>query len=544
MKNKILILIIFVILIQFSYSQNTKTEEVITIEEYGSSLDEFDYARYIENRDINFLKSELGNTGVFHRIQNLGNRKYFCVYTVYILPNDTNQVTRNLSGLSVYSFEKWKEYEIQNEIERREIKSSLINNITELHPKLRELYKKYIDKIISNNRELALGYVYSFMKGNLLKDDRFFVKDEYMGKWDTSEYKVLPNDDFKKFIENSLNKIDSDNYEFQVDVVRGEETLINIPFIINNINEDWSNLNLQIGNHTVELNISDKSSNISLADKVKLIKKIKDDYNIIEVSYDNFNNPGLRNHIKKLQNSFDKLSSEFNELVSSEFNYFNYGSSAVRWYRGSGLFDTVDELKQFSENYKIIGLDFKFNPTRSGRLDLDQLKIISFLEVQLDDLKTRLKNDLKFHIKNEKVLNDVVDRCSNLMISNFLELKGSKLFFTEYAEYSEWDKYIKNQLPDNDTKLFELIKIYDSNKSKLTFEVINNKMVSIGNTSIRPSKDVREEGTNKWLGVLQADHYWWKIDFKEMKLELYATPGSASSKKAPFKDKLSSIDLN
>lgn len=65
MKINTLIGIILFVITQFSYSQNTKTEEVITIEEYGSSLDEFDYARYIENRDISYLKRELGNTGVF-----------------------------------------------------------------------------------------------------------------------------------------------------------------------------------------------------------------------------------------------------------------------------------------------------------------------------------------------------------------------------------------------------------------------------------------------------------------------------------------------
>jgi len=260
MKINTLIGIILFVITQFSYSQNTKTEEVITIEEYGSSLDEFDYARYIENRDISYLKRELGNTGVFYKIENLGNRKYFCVYTVYILPNDVNEVTRDLSDLSVKSFEKWKEYEIQKEIKRRENESSLEETLTELHPKLRQVYEKYIDKIISNNRELMLGYVLGYIESGI-----FDITRDNINKWAVSEYKVLPNDDFIKFIDipqsKELKSVDGyDYYELQVDVVKGDETLINLPFNIYNINDDWSYLNFQIGSKAFELDISNEES--------------------------------------------------------------------------------------------------------------------------------------------------------------------------------------------------------------------------------------------------------------------------------------------
>lgn len=532
MKINTLIGFILFVITQFSYSQNTKTEEVITIEEYGSSLDEFDYARYVENRDISYLKRELGNTGVFYKIENLGNRKYFCVYTVYILPNDVNEVTRDLSDLSVKSFEKWKEYEIQKEIKRRENESSLEETLTELHPKLKQVYEKYIDKIISNNRELMLGYVLGFIKSEI-----FDITKDNVKEWETSDYKILPNDDFIKFIDNPQH-IEPKSYsggvyyDLQVNVVRGEKTLINLPFNIYNINDDWSYLNFQIGSKSFELDISNYTGPDVLRkrflEKVKLINKIKDDYKIIEVSYNNFTNYGLRNHIKKLQKSFDKLSSEFNELVSSEFNYFDFGSSNEVWYpsnwtifRGSGFFKNVDYLKQIAENNKIEVLDFNFNPTKNGRLELNKLKFPSDIGVQLDYLKNRLKNELKFHIENEKVLDNVVDKCSNYMIKNYLTIKN-----------------IGGVPSDYNIKIFELIEIIKSNNSKLTFKVENSYRESTNDFY-----NVKKEGTNFYLGVLYADRFWWKIDFKKMKLEHYSVPNSTYNFR-PFKQKLTSIDLN
>ena len=528
MKINTLIGIILFVITQFSYSQNTKTEEVITIEEYGSSLDEFDYARYIENRDISYLKRELGNTGVFYKIENLGNRKYFCVYTVYILPNDVNEVTRDLSDLSVKSFEKWKEYEIQKEIKRRENESSLEETLTELHPKLRQVYEKYIDKIISNNRELMLGYVLGYIESGI-----FYITRDNINKWAVSEYKVLPNDDFIKFIDipqsKELKSVDGyDYYELQVDVVKGDETLINLPFNIYNINDDWSYLNFQIGSKAFELDISNEES---LLEKVKLINKIKDDYKIIEVSYNNFTNYGLRNHIKKLQKSFDKLSSEFNELVSSEFNYFDFWSSNEVWYtrfrtqwRGPGLFDTIDELKEISENNKIEVLDFNFNPTKNGRLELNKLKFPSYIGVQLDYLKNRLKNELKFHIENEKVLDNVVDKCSNYMIKNYLTVKMKSRNFSISSMVND----IEKQPSDDNIKFFELIEIIKSTKSKLTFRVENSYK-----TTYDPSYGVQRD----------IDMPLWVIDFKNMKLEHYTffVNGRGNWKTDEL---LTSIDLN
>ena len=496
MKINTLIGIILFVITQFSYSQNTKTEEVITIEEYGSSLDEFDYARYVENRDISYLKRELGNTGVFYKIENLGNRKYFCVYTVYILPNDVNEVTRDLSDLSVKSFEKWKEYEIQKEIKRRENESSLEETLTELHPKLRQVYEKYINKIISNNRELMLGYVLGSIESGIFDIHRKNVKE-----WETSDYKILPNDDFIKFIDNPQHiepKSSSEvvYYDLQVNVVRGEKTIINLPFYIYNINDDWSYLNFQIGSKVFKLDISDQES---LLEKVKLINKIKDDYKIIEVSYNNFNNYGLRNHIKKLQNSFDKLSSEFNELVSSEFNYFDYGSKFWHQYDSpswDGFFKTVDYLKQIAENNKIEVLDFNFNPTKKGRLELNKLKFTSYIGVQLDYLKNRLKNELKFHIENEKVLDNVVDKCSNYMIKNYLKFESKSRTFSISSMVND----IEKQPSDDNIKFFELIEIIKSTKSKLTFRVENSYKTTY-------DRDI--------------DKPLWVIDFKNMKLEHY-----------------------
>lgn len=522
---KIISLIGFILFVitQSSYSQNTKTEEVITIEEYGSSLDKSDYARYVENRDVSYLYSELGNTGMFHRILNLGNRKYFCVYTVYILPNQVNETTRDLSKHPVKSFEEWKKYEIQNEIERREEASSLKEELSELQSKLRQVYEKYIDKIISNNRELALGYVLGFIESEIFDIDRNNFK-----KWDVSEYKVLPNDDFIKFIDNPQHiepksGDDTVGYVLQVDVVKGDETLINLPFIINNLNDDWSYLNLQIGSSTFELDLSKDSE----LEKLKLINKIKDDYNIIEVSYNNFTNSGLRNHFNKLKNSFDILSNEFNVLGSSEFNYFNYGSSNEVWYTRfrsirPGFFDTIDELKQISENNKIIGLnkinglDINFNPTEDGRLNLERLEAMNFIEVQFDDLKTRLKNELKFHIKDEKLLNNVVDRISNIMIPNLIP-------HTKIRDLS-------------DKKIFESIKIIKSTNSKLTFQVEDSDNYLTKYVTITDDDD-------KYLGRLYYYDYYWEIDFKKMKLELYESPHYDNKYKS-FKNKLSSRDLN
>lgn len=533
MKINTLIGIILFVITQFSYSQNTKTEEVITIEEYGSSLDEFDYARYVENRDISYLKRELGNTGVFYKIENLGNRKYFCVYTVYILPNDVNKVTRDLSDLSVKSFEKWKEYEIQNEIKRRENESSLNETLTELHSKLSQVYEKYIDKIISNNRELMLGYVLGSIESGIFDINRNNVKE-----WETSDYKILPNDDFIKFIDNPQHiepKSNSEGvyYDLQVNFVRGENIEIYLPFYIFNINDDWSYLNFQIGSKPFELDISNKES---LLEKVKLINKIKDDYKIIEVSYNNFTNSGLRNHIKKLQNSFDKLSSEFNELVSSEFNYFDYGSKFWHNERSpswDGFFKTVDYLKQIAENNKIEVLDFNFNPTKKGRLHYSRLNFNYRMPVLLDDLKNRLKNELKPYVENEKVLDNVVDKCSIYMIGNYLKYKTDKKNYNIHKtkvrdeigmlvlDIEERIHYILSRLGDNigkhseDFKFFERIEIIKSKKSYLHFLVENSYGISVYDT---PSK------------------FSWKIDFKKMKLEHYSQP--------KLKTLLTSIDLN
>lgn len=551
MKINTLIGFILFVITQFSYSQNTKTEEVITIEEYGSSLDEFDYARYVENRDISYLKRELGNTGVFHKIENLGNRKYFCVYTVYILPNDANEVTRDLSDISVYSFEKWKEYEIQNEIKRRENESSLKETLTELHPKLRQVYDKYINKIISNNRKLMLGYVLGFIESGILDIDRNNIKE-----WDVSEYKVLPNDDFIKFIYNpqskELKSVNGyDYYELQVNVVRGEKTLINLPFNIYNINDDWSYLNLQIGSIAFELDISNQES---LLEKVKLINKIKDDYKIIEVSYNNFTNSGLRNHLKKLQKSFDKLSSEFNELVSSEFNYFDFGSSNEVWYpsdyaifRGSGLFETVDELKQIAENNKIEVLDFNFNPTKNGRLHHSGLNFNYGMPVILDVLKNRLKNELKPYVENEEVLDNVVDKCSIYMIGNYLKYKTDNKNYKGSKPYT--DSIINDFLRglgrnigkhSEDFKFFDKIEIINSKKSYLHF-LVENSYHNGFDWVVKYKED--EDGKKRPVGRFYLDKFSWKIDFKKMKLEHYSQPNSSRNYK-PLKELLTSIDLN
>lgn len=549
------LLVISIMNFSFIYAQEINKE--VSVEEYVSSLDKYDYQKYIERSDKNFLIRDIGNTGAFlSEIVNMGNRKYSFAYVVYILPDQKNEVIRDLSKRTVYSFEKWKIWEKENEIKRRENEYSLIETLTELHPKLIQVYEKYIDKIISNNRKLMLGYFLGLIESEIFDINRNNVKE-----WETSDYKILPNDDFIKFIDNPQHiepKSGSEGvyYVLQVNVVRGEKTIINLPFYIYNINDDWSYLNFQISSKPFELDISNKES---LLEKVKLINKIKDDYKIIEVSYNNLTNSGLRNHLKKLQKSFDKLSSEFNELVSSEFNYFDFGSSNEVWYpsdyaifRGSGLFETVDELKQIAENNKIEVLDFNFNPTKEGRLNYSRLNFNYRMPVLIDVLKNRLKNELKPYVENEQVLDNVVDKCSIYMIGNYLKYK------TDNKNYSGSKPYTDSRINDflsrlgynigkhsEDFKFFERIEIIKSKKSYLHFLVENSYEKSYGASTMNWVMKYKEDedGKKRNVGRFYLNEFSWKIDFEKMKLEHYSQPNSMSNYK-PLKTLLTSIDLN
>ena len=105
--TKQFLLVISIMNFSFIYAQEINKE--VSVEEYVSSLDKYDYQKYIERSDKNFLIRDIGNTGAFlSEIVNMGNRKYSFAYVVYILPDQKNEVIRDLSKRTVYSFEKWK----------------------------------------------------------------------------------------------------------------------------------------------------------------------------------------------------------------------------------------------------------------------------------------------------------------------------------------------------------------------------------------------------------------------------------------------------
>ncbi len=103
------------------------------------------------------------------------------------------------------------------------------------------------------------------------------------------------------------------------------------------------------------------------------------------------------------------------------------------------------------------------------------------------------------------------------------------LFFQKSGERDELRSKIEIK---GNKKLFEEIKIIKSNKSILKFEVQNDG-----------GRGYNEKYTDLGSGLLYPNDYSWKIDFKKMKLELYEYPRRQDNYN-PFKNKLSSIDLN
>ena len=157
------LLVISIMNFSFIYAQEINKE--VSVEEYVSSLDKYDYQKYIERSDKNFLIRDIGNTGAFlSEIVNMGNRKYSFAYVVYILPDQRNEVIRDLSKRTVYSFEKWKIWEKENEIKRRE-KAILSNKKLDslkivLDSKIEikdKLQQRFTSKVNSKNGELVFG---------------------------------------------------------------------------------------------------------------------------------------------------------------------------------------------------------------------------------------------------------------------------------------------------------------------------------------------------------------------------------------------------
>ena len=95
---------------------------------------------------------DIGNTGAFlSEIVNMGNRKYSFAYVVYILPDQKNEVIRDLSKRTVYSFEKWKIWEKENEIKRRKEGVSLADTLLKLKSTSNEILEKYKYHTTENN---------------------------------------------------------------------------------------------------------------------------------------------------------------------------------------------------------------------------------------------------------------------------------------------------------------------------------------------------------------------------------------------------------
>ncbi len=175
--TKQFLLVIFIMNFSFIYAQEINKE--VSVEEYVSSLDKYDYQKYIERSDKNFLIRDIGNTGAFlSEIVNMGNRKYSFAYVVYILPDQRNEVIRDLSKRTVYSFEKWKTWEKENEIKRREkaILSNkkldslkiVLDNKIEIKDKLQQ---RFTSKVNSKNGELVFGLALGLLQDMFFKMD-------------------------------------------------------------------------------------------------------------------------------------------------------------------------------------------------------------------------------------------------------------------------------------------------------------------------------------------------------------------------------------
>ena len=175
--TKQFLLVISIMNFSFIYAQEINKE--VSVEEYVSSLDKYDYQKYIERSDKNFLIRDIGNTGAFlSEIVNMGNRKYSFAYVVYILPDQRNEVIRDLSKRTVYSFEKWKTWEKENEIKRREkaILSNkkldslkiVLDNKIEIKDKLQQ---RFTSKVNSKNGELVFGLALGLLQDMFFKMD-------------------------------------------------------------------------------------------------------------------------------------------------------------------------------------------------------------------------------------------------------------------------------------------------------------------------------------------------------------------------------------
>ena len=175
--TKQFLLVISIMNFSFIYAQEINKE--VSVEEYVSSLDKYDYQKYIERSDKNFLIRDIGNTGAFlSEIVNMGNRKYSFAYVVYILPDQRNEVIRDLSKRTVYSFEKWKIWEKENEIKRREkaILSNkkldslkiVLDNKIEIKDKLQQ---RFTSKVNSKNGELVFGLALGLLQDMFFKMD-------------------------------------------------------------------------------------------------------------------------------------------------------------------------------------------------------------------------------------------------------------------------------------------------------------------------------------------------------------------------------------
>lgn len=171
------LLVISIMNFSFIYAQEINKE--VSVEEYVSSLDKYDYQKYIERSDKNFLIRDIGNTGAFlSEIVNMGNRKYSFAYVVYILPDQRNEVIRDLSKRTVYSFEKWKIWEKENEIKRRE-KAILSNKKLDslkivLDSKIEikdKLQQRFTSKVNSKNGELVFGLALGLLQDMFFKMD-------------------------------------------------------------------------------------------------------------------------------------------------------------------------------------------------------------------------------------------------------------------------------------------------------------------------------------------------------------------------------------
>lgn len=539
--TKQFLLVISIMNFSFIYAQEINKE--VSVEEYVSSLDKYDYQKYIERSDKNFLIRDIGNTGAFlSEIVNMGNRKYSFAYVVYILPDQKNEVIRDLSKRTVYSFEKWKIWEKENEIKRRKEGVSLADTLLKLKSTSNEILEKYKYHTTENNRKLALGIILGTLRNAILiksgdfkstvadywKADQFnrrsFIQNyrtsdgkdlakiilpnsdpdsqlkNEINASDTSNYTILPDNEFLKLLNSPFDENITFPYKFSVDILKKGKKIFTVQVFLYDVNKDWGELTLQIQCMPFRLDMS--SLNEELAELIVKEEEINEYLKILEAKYNKESLVDLKNQIKNVENIKKEINDRVNELSESELNHFKYGSSFC-FLTEPGIFEDCKDCKDWADGGKL--LELNYNPTTLGKLDLYKIKFMENIVDQEKKLNIKLKKELINYVENEEILNNFVDKCSFYIWQEVLK------YYLDIIDTDKRSIIFKRKIVRGKGNNFqETVKIIKNKKSYLEL-IVNGNRDEYGD-------------------------FYIKFDFKNMKMEQYNS----------FYDKIptASIDLN